>query len=185
MDTLLILRDTIANHVVKVIDSCQPCIQEAETNWADVVIVKYICLAIVVVSFMFAVACYLCQKEKYKYLTESEDKKREHELKKADKEAEIMKKEKDDELKRYIAKGEFDSNKEQIQKINRTDYERAGEFFKQICDATKDKEYKLDNTALYNLLNFFCEEWRGSRDVEGKNGNTNDKSRSQHEEENK
>ena len=36
MDTLLILRDTIATNVVKVIDCCSHCVQETETNWADV-----------------------------------------------------------------------------------------------------------------------------------------------------
>lgn len=32
MDTLLFLRDTITVNVVKVIDSCQPCAQMAESN---------------------------------------------------------------------------------------------------------------------------------------------------------
>jgi len=55
MDTLLILRDTISTHVVKLIDSCPPCVQEAETNWADVQIVFLICLAIVLSIFIIAV----------------------------------------------------------------------------------------------------------------------------------
>ena len=49
MDTLLILRDTITTNVVKVVDSCQPCIQEAETNCQDVAIVGIICFTIIVI----------------------------------------------------------------------------------------------------------------------------------------
>lgn len=49
MDTLLILRDTITSHAVKVIDTCQPYVQEAETNWKDVIITAIICTAIVII----------------------------------------------------------------------------------------------------------------------------------------
>ena len=49
MDTLLILKDTITAHVVKVIDTCQPYVQEAETNWKDVIITAIICTAIVII----------------------------------------------------------------------------------------------------------------------------------------
>ena len=62
MDTLLILRDTLSHaviltdaitaHVVKVVDNCQPCVQEAETNRQDVAIVFLICATIVVIALI-------------------------------------------------------------------------------------------------------------------------------------
>ena len=55
MDTLLILRDTIATNVVKVIDCCSHCVQETETNWADVQIVFLICSAIALSILIIAV----------------------------------------------------------------------------------------------------------------------------------
>lgn len=56
MDTLLILRDTITVNAVKIIDSCQPCIQGPETNLADVEIVKYICMVVVASVLIIAIA---------------------------------------------------------------------------------------------------------------------------------
>jgi predicted nuclease with TOPRIM domain len=47
MDRILIFRDTIMANVVKVVDSSQPFVQETESNWADVEIIKYICLTVV------------------------------------------------------------------------------------------------------------------------------------------
>lgn len=55
MDTLLILRDTVTTNVVTVINSCQPCIHEAETNCPDVQIVFFICSAIVLSILIIAV----------------------------------------------------------------------------------------------------------------------------------
>lgn len=52
MDTLLILRDTITAHVIKVVDSCQLCAQEAPTNCNDVKVVAIICLAIVLMTLI-------------------------------------------------------------------------------------------------------------------------------------
>lgn len=164
MDTLFVLKDTVSAHVIKVVDSCPTCVHEAQTNWADVQIVKYICLAIIVISFFAAIAFYLCQKAKYN----SEEQTRGHEIAKANNEAKIEKEKKDDELKRYQSNSEFDLNKEQSQKTNKTDYERAGEFIKQMCDATKDKEGKLNNAALETLIRFFHEEWRDSKESKDK-----------------
>lgn len=50
MDTLLILRDTITDHVIKVVDTCQPCVQEAETNCKDIAIVAIICGTILIIA---------------------------------------------------------------------------------------------------------------------------------------
>lgn len=58
MDTLF-LRDTVTAHVVKVIDTGQPCIHEPETNCNDMIIVGIICGAIVIIA---AIIAYTVQK---------------------------------------------------------------------------------------------------------------------------
>lgn len=55
MDTLYILQDTITAHVEKVVGSCSHCVQETETNLADVEIVLYICLAVVASILIIAI----------------------------------------------------------------------------------------------------------------------------------
>ncbi len=170
MDTLLILRDTIPTHVVKVIGSCQPFIHEPETNWQDVAIVGIICLVVTICISIIIFAFCKWQKAKYKYLVLVDHQKHLHEIEIVNLEA-----------SRKVAKAEKEEKQIVGKENKKTDYQEAGEFFKHICDATKDKEGKFDNAALYNLLNFFREEWRGSKGSEGKNENSNDKSRSQHE----
>ena len=56
MDTLLVLKDTINAHVIKVVDTCQPCVQEVETNCNDVNIAVIICRAIVTTVLIVAVS---------------------------------------------------------------------------------------------------------------------------------
>lgn len=56
MDTLLILRDTIAAHVVKFGDVCQSCAPKAATNCNDVKIAVIICGAVVVMVLIVALS---------------------------------------------------------------------------------------------------------------------------------
>lgn len=64
MDTLLVLKDTITAHVVKVIDSCQPCAHEIPTNCQDVIAVAIICGAIVLTTLIVAISLlfYFCKR---------------------------------------------------------------------------------------------------------------------------
>ena len=91
MDTLLILQDSISAHVVKLIDTCQPCVQEAETNLK---IVGIICLAIVLAVLIVSVALCLWQKAKCKFAIDVDEQKFKHEIEKAKLEAEIRNNEK-------------------------------------------------------------------------------------------
>jgi len=50
MDTIMIIRDSVACCVRKTAEICQPCVKEAGTNCQDVTIVFIICVAIVVVA---------------------------------------------------------------------------------------------------------------------------------------
>ena len=65
MDTLIFLRDTITANVVKVVDSCQPCFQEAETNCKDIAIVAIICVTIFFIAIAAITAYYCLKKEEY------------------------------------------------------------------------------------------------------------------------
>ncbi len=56
MDTLLILKDTIAAHVVKFSDVCQSCAPKAATNCNDVKIAVIICGAVVAMVLIFALS---------------------------------------------------------------------------------------------------------------------------------
>ena len=177
MDTLLILRDTITANVVKVVDSCHPSIQEAETNWQDVAIVGIICFVGTLCIGIISIAFYKWQKAKYEYLVSSDNQKHKHEIERgnivASRIAEKEAKEKEEKQK---------AEKDEKEKT-KSDYKIAGEFFKQVCDATKDKEGKLDNAALNALIEFFRKEWRDSKESKDKNDSTNEKSQSHHEDE--
>lgn len=63
MDTILILKDTITAYVVKVVDSCKPCIQESETSCNDMIIAGIICGAIVTIAAIIAYTVQKWQKE--------------------------------------------------------------------------------------------------------------------------
>lgn len=49
MDTILIIRDSVASCVNKTAEICKPCAKEAETNWLDVLIVGIICATIIII----------------------------------------------------------------------------------------------------------------------------------------
>lgn len=180
MDTLLILRDTITANVVEVFDSCQTCLQEAETNCDDVKIVFLICATIVVVLGIAAFAYYKWQNAKYIYMVFADNQKHLHEIEKANLEASRIA---EKEAKEKAEKEEKQKNEKAEKDSKKTDYKIAGEFFKQVCDATKDKEGKFDNAALKTLIEFFQKEWGKTQNSENKNGSSNEKSQSQHEEE--
>ena len=50
MDTIMILRDSVATFMKGTADICQPCVKEAGTNCQDVSTVFILCFAIAVVA---------------------------------------------------------------------------------------------------------------------------------------
>lgn len=50
MDTLLIIRDSVAVVTNKATMNCQPCIKEAATNDKDLIFVGIICATILIIS---------------------------------------------------------------------------------------------------------------------------------------
>ncbi len=79
MDTLFIIKDAIATNVLKVVDTCQPCVQEAEMNWADVEIIKYICIAVVLSVLVIAFTLGAITWHNYRKAKECDDLKNEKE----------------------------------------------------------------------------------------------------------
>lgn len=81
MDSLFFLPDTITVNVVKVIDSCQPCAQMAESNnglWIALII----CLSIVAITLIIGVTIIRCKKAALSSKAEMERIKNENEEKK-------------------------------------------------------------------------------------------------------
>ena len=154
------LSDSTLIELAKVLNSCQPCIQEAATNYDDVRIVYVTCLAIVLVVLIASVAFYHCMRIKYKYQNQGKEKEHEHEENKAKNEFERKMAEENEKLNLYEKKVKIDLDRDLSCKNNKTNYQIAGEFIKQVCDSAKDKEGKFDNATLDNLLRFFREEWR-------------------------
>ena len=68
MDTLLILKDTIAVNIIKSADSCKQCIHDIPTNEYDVWINASICITIVLVSLIVAITLYHYSRMKMKRL---------------------------------------------------------------------------------------------------------------------
>lgn len=62
MDTILIIRDSVASCVNKTAEICQPCVKETGTNCLDVVIVFIICVAIAVIA-IYAIRRYFKWKD--------------------------------------------------------------------------------------------------------------------------
>ena len=157
MDNLLILLDTVTANVMKVTHSCSNCAQDAETNWQEVAIVGIICLIVTICLCIILFAFYKWQKAKYKFLVLVDNQKHLYEIENANFEA-----------SRKAAKVEKEEKQIVGKENKKTDYQEAGEFFKQICDATKDKDGKFDIATLNALLDFFREEWGNSKESEGK-----------------
>lgn len=61
MDTILIIRDSVAMCVNKTAEICQPCVNNAGTTWQDVAIVLLICLTLLIIAL-----CALCNYFKWK-----------------------------------------------------------------------------------------------------------------------
>ena len=62
MDTLLVIRDSVATCVNKTDTICQSCVKEAETTWQDVSIALIICLTIMIIA-LYAIYKYFKSKK--------------------------------------------------------------------------------------------------------------------------
>ena len=80
MDTIIVIRDSVACCVSKTAEICQPCVKEAETNWLDFAIVVVICITLVSIC-CYAISRYFQWKDdERKALETAAEKKRKYEM---------------------------------------------------------------------------------------------------------
>lgn len=70
MDTILIIRDSVASCVNKTTEICQPCVKEVGTSWPDLAIVVTICVTLLVI------VCYAIRR----YFQWKDDERKAHEI---------------------------------------------------------------------------------------------------------
>ena len=135
MDTLLIIKDTIAVNFTNAADLSKQCPQEIPTNEYDYGIVFVICASFFLVAVVITAGFYLWQKAKFNYLKELDAQK--------DKQDSCRK---EKEYRREQERAEWDNAKKDRD---------VSEALKLICDAAKDKDGMIDKDILTQLLTSF------------------------------
>lgn len=151
MNTFIInLNDTIAMsdsavvELAKVISTCQPCVQEAETNCNDVKIVAIVCGAIVLLAIIAAIVISLWHYIELKKWRETENKKAANDKEMRQFDASQKETEEKSRLTRYYQKAMFDkiiAKKIEEEKI--TKEKDWKDFCKEISDSIKDVFCKI------------------------------------------
>lgn len=171
MDTLLVLKDTIAVNIFKAADATKQCVHEVPTNENDRWIAIAICVAVFLVAIVLTYGFCSWQKAKFNHLKELEKQRNIDEC--AQKEKEYQREKERDELDYSRKDKELQHEKERIEldddrkkrelqrEKERSDWDQAkkdkevSEALKQICDVAKDKEGKIDKEILELLLLHF------------------------------
>lgn len=150
MDTLLIIKDTIAVNFANAIDLSKQCPQEIPTNEYDFGIVFCICVLVFLVAIVVKSGFKAWQKAKFNYLKELDNQRNLHESTRIEK--------------------EYQREKERAVWDNSKKDRDVSEALKLICDASKDKDGKIDKDILIQLLTSFNTA-RGYRSQSGKGEN--------------
>ena len=80
MDTIIVIRDSVACCVSKTAEICQPCVREVGSSWSDFAIVVIICITLVIIS-CYAISRYFQWKDdERKAFETATDKKRKYEM---------------------------------------------------------------------------------------------------------
>ena len=80
MDTIIVIRDSVACCVSKTAEICQPCVREVGLSWSDFAIVVIICITLVIIS-CYAISRYFQWKDdERKAFETAADKKRKYEI---------------------------------------------------------------------------------------------------------
>lgn len=141
----IVMSDSIIVNVMKMAGTCHTGINEIATNWADVEIVKCICLTVAVVVLIVTFTIYQCYRERIK----AEQKQKELELNNKREEREEQR------LLREQEKNEK-AKKDHSNTTQKTDSALAIEILKEIAALSKYKDCKVDETTtskLYDLYN--------------------------------
>lgn len=138
MDSLLVLKDTIAAYIIKAADTSRQCIQEIPTNEYDLWIAIAICVAVSIFAIVITVGLYKWQKIRFDYLRGVDKQKNDHESARKEKE-----------YQREKERAEWDYVKKDSSLL---------ESLNKICDAAKDKDGKIDKDIFNLLLTNFNDE---------------------------
>lgn len=140
----IIMNDSIVAKATKTTDACQTYVNEIATNWADVEIVKYICLTVVLIALIVAITVYLCHRKQI--YAEQEQKSFDNEQKRLE-----------NEQKRQIEKEKYEESKKNGNNTTKkTDSDHAINILKEISTFAKDKDSKTDYSIakeFYTLYN--------------------------------
>ena len=139
----IVMSDSIVVKVTKVADACQMCVNEVATNWSDIEVVKYICMAAVAITLIVAITVLIY------YLTkvcvEQRQKGFDNEQKKAD-----------NEQRRKIEMDKHnESEKGSTNSPNKTD--NAMKILKEIASMAKSKDCKTDKDTANELYKLYSE----------------------------
>lgn len=168
MDTLLIIKDTIAVNFTNAADLSKQCPQEIPTNEYDFGIVFVICASFFLVAVVVTAGFYLWQKAKFNYLKELDAQK--------DKQDSCRKEKEYQREKERIDREDVRKEKEYRREQERAEWDNAkkdrdvSEALKLICDAAKDKDGMIDKDILTQLLTSFNTA-RGYKSQSGKDEN--------------
>lgn len=137
------LSNSIVVKMTKAADACQMCVNEATTNWADVEVVKYICMATVAITLIVAITVLIyCLT---KVCVEQRQKGFDNEQKKAD-----------NEQRREIEMDKHsESEKGSTNSPNKTD--NAMKILKEITSMAKSKDCKTDKDTANELYKLYSE----------------------------
>ena len=156
MDTLLIIKDTIAVNFANAVDLSEQCPQEIPTNEYDFGIVFCICVLVFLVAIVVKSGFKAWQKAKFNYLKELDNQRDLHESTRKEKEYQREKERNDwedarieKEYQREKERNDWEDarkEKEYQREQERSEWDNAkkdrdvSEALKLICDAAKDKD---------------------------------------------
>lgn len=160
MDTIMIIRDSVATCVNKMATICQPCVKETGTSWQDVAIVFLICLTLVIIALYAISKYYKCKKDEREASASSTKEKRDNDVK--DREWKLDVDKKAHELKRKEEKEDHElkrkEEQEALDKKRRTDLQdKLLCQLKDISEIERDKDGKEikkynDNSKEYTTV---------------------------------
>ena len=168
MDTLLIIKDTIAVNFANAVDLSEQCPQEIPTNEYDFGIVFCICVLVFLVAIVVKSGFKAWQKAKFNYLKELDNQRDLHESTRKEKEYQREKERNDWEDARK--EKEYQREQERSEWDNAKKDRDVSEALKLICDAAKDKDGMIDKDILTQLLTSFNTA-RGYKSQSGKGEN--------------
>ncbi|MCH5310352.1 MAG: hypothetical protein J1E57_00040 [Prevotella sp.] len=139
----IVLSDSIIVKMTKAADACQMCVNEVATNWADVEVVKYICMAAVAITLIVVITVLIyCLT---KVCVEQRQKGFDNEQKKADNEHRC-----ETEMDKHN-----ESEKGSTNSPNKTD--NAMKILKEIASMAKSKDCKTDKDTANELYKLYSE----------------------------